>query len=59
MMCYMDVTFCDESTCSHWCECHKALTDEVRDKADKWWGKPGVPISVFAGKPECYRKEEG
>ena len=58
MMCYKDKTFCTQSTCANWNTCDRALTDEVKEQADKWWGKPGAPIAIFTDKPNCYEKSQ-
>jgi hypothetical protein len=56
MMSYQDKTFCKARECSKFPTCPRALTDEVQARADRWWGKPGAPISYFAEpqKLECY-----
>jgi len=44
MMCYRDITFCGSKTENH--TCGRKFTKEVQEGADKWWGKPGAPISL-------------
>ncbi len=44
MMCFRDMTFCSNPTCT--CEPFRRLTDEVLAAAEQWWGGPGAPISM-------------
>ena len=56
MICYRDMTFCTfHEDCARAAECHRPLTDDVKAKAEKWWGGEGAPIAMFAQKPECHR----
>lgn len=55
MMCYRDKTYCEfYQNCKDGNNCHRSLTPDVKRDADKWWGKPGAPISVFTEKPSCF-----
>ena len=56
MICYKDKTFCRESTCANFKTCHRALTEEVKENAKKWWGGDDYPICTYAegDKPSCY-----
>lgn len=60
MLCYKDMTFCSfhdkckESPINNG-KCPRALTKEVLDGAEKWWGKTGAPICAFSKKPDCFR----
>lgn len=54
MLCYRDMTFCKESTCKLFGDCPRSLTPEVLAAADRWWGKPGAPISTYTETPPCY-----
>ena len=60
MLCYRDMTFCTESTCTHFKsgECHRAYTDEVHAKAMEWWSAYniclGPPVCTFTERPDCY-----
>jgi len=56
MLCYKDMTFCEQKTCLKFAECHRALTEKVKLDADEWWGRPGAPLSIFVGKPGCYKE---
>ena len=49
MICYRDMTFCVSPDCTN--ECGRQLTDEIKEDANKWWGKEGAPIamSCFCG----------
>lgn len=55
-MCYRDRTFCPFSECDNFSTCPEALTDEVQEKADKWWEacKGDAPISTYMDAPECF-----
>ena len=59
MMSYRDMTFCagGEPRCAKFKTCPRALTQDVRDKAERWWGGPDAPITRY-GEPEkveCYQ----
>ena len=54
---YADKTFCPFDKCGNWLICSLALTDKVKQEAEKWWGKPAAPIAVFTDKPKCYTEE--
>lgn len=57
MICYRDMTFCNfADKCADAADCPRALTQEVREAAEKWWGKPNPPIAVFGEKLECFRE---
>lgn len=58
MMCYRDMTFCPYfKECKEGGLCSRALTDEVKENAKKWWGKEGAPICRFIEKPECFKEK--
>ena len=60
MICYRDMTFCTFYEGCGADRCDRALTPEVQEQADRWWGKEGgAPICVFGEKPECYKQKEG
>ncbi len=54
------ITYRDMTVCAHWRDCKKApgcrrpLTDEVKGDAEKWWGRPDVPICQFVDRPSCH-----
>jgi hypothetical protein len=55
MMCFKAKTFCPFYVlCLNGYSCNKALTDQVKQDAVKWWGKDGAPISVYSSFPECF-----
>ena len=56
MITYKNMTFCQESNCKKFNGCPRALTGQVREDAEKWWGSKGAPISVFLDRLECYEK---
>ena len=61
MLVYKDQTFCKfHEDCMQSTVCGRALTDEVKAKAEEWWGDApgGAPISVFLDKPPCFIAKE-
>jgi hypothetical protein len=57
VLCFRDQTFCTFwENCAKAPECHRPLTPEVREKALKWWGGEGYPISMFLNKPSCHEE---
>ncbi len=52
MISFMDKTFCSSPNCSN--KCGRQLTPELIEKAKKWWGGDGFPVSVreFCGGEE-------
>ncbi|RAI34773.1 hypothetical protein CH340_07990 [Rhodoplanes serenus] len=61
MMSYRDMTFCGFwRDCALASSCARALTDEVRKSATKWWGDlPGEPpIAQYSERPPCHRNIE-
>lgn len=57
MLCYKDMTFCIfYEGCTKASTCGRALTTEVKEAADKWWGSRNgkAPISIFTSIPDCY-----
>ncbi len=70
MICYMDITFCTESTCSKFgdkkTDCPRSLTLAVEHMAAHWWNDNSerkdwteAPIATFYGptKPDCYEEK--
>ena len=59
MICYKDMTFCPFFKDCGVEGCDRCLTDEVREMADKWWGKgkDEAPISQFVSKPDCWEEK--
>ena len=63
-LCYKSTTFCDGNggRCLKFKTCPLALTDDVRQKADRWWVANGdsidedVPLAIFNAprKLDCY-----
>ena len=58
MMGYGDKTFCTDTSCENWKECHRALTNDVHKKASAWFGNDNYPILMFAGRVICYVGDE-
>lgn len=55
MMAYRDRWFCPfHEECEHGQTCDRALTDEVRAKAERWWGDDDPPIAMVLERPECF-----
>ena len=59
MMCYRDRTFCGfYSTCKKGDNCAIALTPEIIENANKWWGGPDAPICSFVDHPSCFEEKQ-
>ena len=59
MICYKDMTFCAfYEYCKNGKACKRALTPEVREAAQRWWGneKEEAPICIYTDQPHCYEK---
>lgn len=58
MITYRDRTFCTGEGCKHFSDCPRALTDRVKEDAERWWKKPGAPIATFTEPKEleCYEQ---
>ena len=57
MLCYRDMTFCNYwMLCKNGHTCNRALTDKIKQDAEKWWGEPAAPISVYSGYPDCFAR---
>lgn len=56
VICYKDETFCN-AVCGNE-KCVRKLTDEVKRKAEAWWGKQGAPISVDDFSEDCNEVKE-
>jgi hypothetical protein len=53
MICYKDMTLCEFcDTCKEGHACHRALTKERQDEADKL----RLPICTFIEYPNCYEE---
>lgn len=60
MLCYRDRWWCDRyDECKSGDTCHRSLTPEVQDAADKWWGEGEgkTPIGIVIN-PACMIKKE-
>ena len=53
-MCYKDITFCPFNKCKDWTNCSAALTDKVKEDAEKWM--KNAPICHYIDKPDCYEE---
>jgi hypothetical protein len=49
MLCFKDQSFCEHAIPG----CPRALTDQVRADARRWWGGDGAPISVINCGGKC------
>ena len=58
MMSYRDMTFCTYDDCRKFRTCNRALTQEVKDRAEAWWGNEDAPICCYAEHPACFEEEE-
>jgi len=70
MMTYKDMTFCSfHKDCKQIVKdkkggeqkCDRALTEAVKEAAQKWWdpsGKNDAPICEFSEKPECWEEKD-
>jgi hypothetical protein len=59
MISYMDRTFCPYwGNCEAGKGCPRALTEEVKKDAVKWWGSDDAPICVYGSPPQCYEEME-
>jgi hypothetical protein len=57
MICYRDMTFCKfYEDCKNGKECNRALTPDILDGAEKWFGKKNAPICQFVNKPNCFKQ---
>lgn len=56
MMHYKDRTFCRGDGCTKFNKCPIALTPEVIQEANRWWGKAHAPIAQVSDPKtmECY-----
>ncbi len=64
MICFRDITFCTEKTCSKFGDgnddCFRSLTLAQEHMAYHWWNNgdntktDSPPICQFADRPDCY-----
>ena len=54
MICYKDMTFCEDKECKHFGPCKRSLTDEVKQKADDF----GLPVAVAMDKMDCFEEKD-
>lgn len=56
MIHYRDMTFCSGDGCRKFSNCHKALTEQVKEKAEKF----GLPIAQWEEprKQTCWEPED-
>ena len=57
MMCYKDMTFCNEIDCFKFNTCPRAYNDEAKAGAFKWMGE-NAPVALWVDRPECYKEIE-
>ena len=54
-MVYRDMTFCSFwAECNEGASCFRACTPDIEEKAHEF----GLPISMFAEKPDCFKEEQ-
>lgn len=59
-MCFRDMTFCTfYKDCANAGTCHRPLTPEVSQAAEKRWGGKDAPIAQFISQPACHEKKDG
>ena len=59
MICYKDMTFCTHyKDCAQADQCHRPLTEDVKQAAKEWWGSDDYPIAIFADTPFCHELKE-
>lgn len=59
MIHYRDMTFCRFYEECHFGQgCPRALTDEVKASAIKWWGRNYAPIMKHENRPSCFMAHE-
>ena len=62
MISYRDMTFCTGGNprCAAFDGCPRALTDDVKAGARRWWPGDDAPISQFTEpeRLECYKLKE-
>lgn len=51
MICYRDKTFCSASCLT--VDCHRQFTADDRERAERWWGKPGAPVAFSDFSQRC------
>jgi hypothetical protein len=57
MICYLDRTFCPfHEGCKDGGKCPKALTDDIKEGAARWWGSKSAPVAVFMNPPGCFKE---
>lgn len=60
-MSFQDRTFCPLTDCAKAHRCPRGLTPAIQQEAEKWWGGPNPPFSLFDVTPEtkpCYSSPE-
>jgi len=55
MLCYRDMTFCEQKTCAEFGDvekgkCFRSLTEEVKQKA----AKIDLGVAIFTDRPDCF-----
>lgn len=54
---FRDKTFCPfYKECADGAICGRALTEQVKADAVKWWGSDEAPISMFMDRPSCFKE---
>lgn len=57
MIGFRDKTFCGFwEECKRGQNCHRALTPQVEEAAERWWGGEDAPILQFYDKPHCFEE---
>ena len=57
-MVYRDRWWCPfYENCKDGIGCNRALTREVKEAAERWWGSRGAPIDTPVKEPKCFKKK--
>lgn len=45
MICFLDRSFCNPDTCQGKCSPNRRWTQELKERAEKWWGGKDAPVA--------------
>ena len=56
MPCFKDHVWCPFwATCTDGPTCEVALTEDILNQAEVWWGSKNAPVSQYLEKPGCFK----
>ena len=70
MMCYKDMTFCNEAKCAKFGDekddCESSFTKKVEYQANQWWNNAkewdeswaDAPVAMFTHTPDCFEAKK-